>query len=120
MFVQGFPKPVSTFGKPCIAFEKGIRQNMTGAADNEYTLRQGPASLKVPFGDVGSHAIHDAHPKRMLARRQDRRRAVTSISIFMRGSDRPATIIVAAGRMSPKARRRTGQHGSKSSRLGRM
>jgi hypothetical protein len=29
-------------------------------------------------------------------------RAVTSISIFMRGSARPAEIIIAAGRTSPK------------------
>jgi hypothetical protein len=47
-------------------------------------------------------------------------RAVTSISIFMRGSDSPAEIIVAAGRTSAKYLRNTGQHGSKSSTLGRM
>src|SRR5262249_52279234 len=41
------------------------------------------------------------------------RRAVTSISIFMRGSDRPAWIIVAAGLTSPKYALSTGQHGSK-------
>src|SRR5262249_57826019 len=48
------------------------------------------------------------------------RRAVTSISIFMRGSDRPAWIIVAAGLTSPRYAFSTGQHGSKSSRLGNM
>jgi hypothetical protein len=47
-------------------------------------------------------------------------RAVTSISIFIRGSKRPAEIMVAAGRISPKYRRRTGQQGSKSSTLGRI
>src|SRR5258708_27200893 len=47
-------------------------------------------------------------------------RAVTSISIFMRGSVSPAAIIVAAGRTSPKYLRSTGQHGSKSSTLGKM
>lgn len=36
--------------------------------------------------------------------------AVTSISIFMRGSARPAEIIMAAGRTSPKTLRSTGQH----------
>ena len=49
-----------------------------------------------------------------------RRRAVTSISIRARGSSRPLSIIVAAGRASPNARRSCGQHGSKSSREGRM
>src|SRR5262249_30469772 len=48
------------------------------------------------------------------------RRAVTSISIFMRGSDRPAWIIVAAGLTLPRYSFSTGQHGSKSSRLGNM
>ena len=33
---------------------------------------------------------------------QEGLRAVTSISIFMRGSTKPAEIIVAAGRLSPK------------------
>jgi hypothetical protein len=35
--------------------------------------------------------------------------AVTSISIFMRGSTRPAEIMVAAGRVAPKWRRSAGQ-----------
>src|ERR1700751_819496 len=48
------------------------------------------------------------------------RRAVTSISIFMRGSDRPAWIIVAAGLTLPRYSLSTGQQGSKSSRLGNM
>ena len=48
------------------------------------------------------------------------RRAVTSISIRIRGSDSPQAIIVAAGRTSPNARRSTGQHGSKSSARGSM
>lgn len=43
-----------------------------------------------------------------------RRRAVTSISIRMRGSARPAEIIVAAGRTSPKYRRKVGQQRLKS------
>jgi alpha-galactosidase len=47
-----------------------------------------------------------AHGVMLLAvgnqRRQPRLRAVTSISIFMRGSARPALNIVAAGRMSPR------------------
>jgi len=47
-------------------------------------------------------------------------RAVTSISIFMRGSARPADSMVAAGRISPKQRRSTGQQGSKSAAFGRM
>lgn len=45
-------------------------------------------------------------------------RAYTSISIFIRGSASPHTIIVAAGRTCPKYRRSTGQHGSKSARSG--
>ena len=60
---------------------------------------------------------HDAD--RLPARVQGAgRRAVTSISIRMRGSDSPHTCIVAAGRAAPNARRSTGQHGSKSSRSG--
>ncbi|MEZ5286090.1 MAG: hypothetical protein R2712_15025 [Vicinamibacterales bacterium] len=46
--------------------------------------------------------------------------AVTSISIFIRGSDRPASIIVAAGRTSPKASRSAGQQRGKSAADGRM
>src|SRR5690606_1249051 len=46
-------------------------------------------------------------------------RAVTSISIFISGVIRPATIIVAAGRTSPKTSRSTGQQGSKSAASGR-
>ncbi len=46
------------------------------------------------------------------------RRASTSISIFIRGSASPQTIMVAAGRTCPKQRRSTGQHGSKSPRSG--
>ncbi len=49
-----------------------------------------------------------------------RRRAVTSISMRMRGSARPALIIVAAGRTSPKQRRSTGQHSSNSAATGTM
>lgn len=45
--------------------------------------------------------------------------AVTSISIFMRGSARPAEIIMAAGRTSPKYWRSTGQHCSNSAPFGR-
>ena len=41
-------------------------------------------------------------------------KAVTSISIFIRGSARPAAIIMAAGRTSPKYLRSTGQHFGKS------
>ena len=48
------------------------------------------------------------------------RRAVTSISMRMRGSDKPAWIMVAAGRTAAKYRLSTGQHGSKSSRRGRI
>ena len=47
-----------------------------------------------------------------------RLRAVASISIFMRGSARPHTCIVAAGSATPKARRRTGQQAGKSSASG--
>jgi hypothetical protein len=65
-----------------------------------------------------------AHGVMLLAvgnqRRQPRLRAVTSISIFMRGSARPALNIVAAGRMSPKWRRNTGQHFSNSEASGTM
>src|SRR3954467_10676175 len=46
------------------------------------------------------------------------RRAVTSISIRILGSDNPAEIIMAAGRTSPKCLRRIGQHWGKSSRRG--
>src|SRR5690606_15388661 len=49
---------------------------------------------------------------------QVRRRAVTSISMRMRGSASPAESMVAAGRTSPKYRRSTGQHGSKSAASG--
>ena len=48
----------------------------------------------------------------------DRLSAVTSISIFIRGSSNPAEIIIAAGRTSPKYRLSTGQQGSKSAALG--
>jgi len=54
----------------------------------------------------------------MRAKRGDAIRASASISIRIRGSDRPHTIMVAAGRTSPKAARSSGQHGSKSSRSG--
>ncbi|MDB5928161.1 MAG: hypothetical protein JWN13_7097 [Betaproteobacteria bacterium] len=50
----------------------------------------------------------------------ERLRAVTSISIRMRGSASPAEIIVAAGRMSPKCLRRTGQHSGNSAAFGTM
>ena len=46
-------------------------------------------------------------------------RAVTSISIFIRGSARPAEIIMAAGRTSPKYFRMTGQQRSKSALSGK-
>ncbi len=42
------------------------------------------------------------------------RRAVTSISIRIRGSIRPAMITIAAGRTSPNQRRSTGQQSRKS------
>jgi hypothetical protein len=47
-------------------------------------------------------------------------RAVTSISIFIRGSCKPATIIVAAGRASPSHARVTGQQAAQSPPSGRM
>ena len=46
-------------------------------------------------------------------------RAVTSISIFMRGSDRPAEIIIAAGLIAPNTSRNTGQQDGKSDAVGR-
>lgn len=46
------------------------------------------------------------------------RRASTSISMRIRSSASPHTIIVAAGRTCPNALRSTGQQGSKSSRAG--
>ena len=46
-----------------------------------------------------------------------RRSAVTSISIFMRGSASPTTIMVAAGRTSPNAFPMAGQQRSKSDAL---
>jgi len=49
---------------------------------------------------------------------QARLRAVTSISIFIRGSASPAEIIIAAGLDSPKYLRSTGQQAGKSSDLG--
>ena len=45
-------------------------------------------------------------------------RAVTSISIFMRGSASAQTCIVAAGSATAKARRSAGQQASKSSASG--
>ena len=47
------------------------------------------------------------HPDGLPALVQRRRRAVTSISIRMRGSDRPHSCIVAAGRDVPNASRST-------------
>jgi hypothetical protein len=49
-----------------------------------------------------------------------RKRAVTSISICMRESSKPAQIIVIAGRTAPKYLRNTGQHSEKRSPLGTM
>ena len=49
-----------------------------------------------------------------------RLRAVTSISMRIFGSARPALIMVEAGRISPKYLRSTGQHCGNSSPLGRM
>ena len=46
-------------------------------------------------------------------------RAVTSISILIRGSARPAEIIMAAGLTAPKYLRSTGQHWGKSAPFGR-
>ena len=46
--------------------------------------------------------------------------AVSSISILYLGSIKSADIIVAAGGLSPNAADKTGQHGSKSARLGRI
>jgi hypothetical protein len=46
--------------------------------------------------------------------------AVTSISIRMASFCKPARIMVDAGRARPRCRRTTGQHGSQSSRQGRM
>ena len=45
---------------------------------------------------------------------------MTSISIFMRGSARPAEIIIAAGRTSPKYLRKTGQHRENPAASGQM
>ncbi len=45
-------------------------------------------------------------------------KAVTSISIRIRGSARPAEIIMAAGRTSPKYLRSTGQHSGNSAPFG--
>lgn len=63
--------------------------------------------------DVGlvRRFARDSHwPERFLA--------VTSISIFMRGSARPAEIIIAAGRISPKYLRSVGQVCSNSAAFG--
>ena len=67
-------------------------------------LDQGPHKVCCPQGSVTVFKLFV------------RRRAVTSISIFMRGSARPATNIVAAGGAAAKQARNTGQHGAKSSR----
>ena len=53
-----------------------------------------------------------------LDRAQGFLRAVTSISIFIRGSARPADIIMAAGRNSPRYFRSVGQQSSKSAAFG--
>lgn len=74
---------------------------------------------------TGALGINDAkkNAKRRKNRQKDghhgdRLSAVTSISIFIRGSSNPAEIIIAAGRTSPKYRLSTGQQGSKSAALG--
>ena len=87
-------------------------------------------SRRIPFGWLGWPGRAPRRPDgrpvtaRLSARQVSGRhlipviRASTSISIFIRGSARPQTSIVAAGRTSPKQRRRSGQQGSKSSRSG--
>ena len=65
----------------------------------------------------------DVRPHRRVGRRHqpaERLRAVTSISMRMRGSTRPAEIIVAAGRTSPRYLRITGQHDGYSDTTGKM
>ena len=65
-------------------------------------------TLREHFGRSRPHHAH------RLPASVQRRRAVTSISNRIRGSVRPHSCIVAAGRTSPKWRRRAGQHASKS------
>ncbi len=61
--------------------------------------------------DEARRRVYRDHPQGL--------RAVTSISIFMRGSDSPVTSMVAAGAASPKYSRSAGQQSSKSAVSGR-
>ena len=71
-------------------------------------------ALERPFdGGIRRHSVE--RKARYLACLK----AVTSISICIRGSARPAEIIIAAGRTSPKYFRSTGQHFGKSLPLGK-
>src|SRR5215210_9507465 len=77
--------------------------------------------LTSPKGRLCSSAPHElANMSEVQAQAPERFRAVTSISIRMRGSESPAEIIVAAGRTSPKCLRRMGQHSGNSLASGRM
>jgi hypothetical protein len=80
------------------------------AADAVTNVTAGAAAFLRSGRIVG--ARHAAHAVRM--------RAVTSISICMRGSSRPAEIMVIAGRLAPKYLRSTGQQSENRSPLGTM
>ena len=76
-------------------------------------MRGEPRTGKVA-GDIAQHALLVGEVHRALPRR-----AVTSTSIFMRGSTRPQISAVAAGRIVPKASPSTGTMRGQSSMSGR-
>ena len=77
-------------------------------------VNRGANDTQVRFkGQQQTGAALSTHNLRRGATQQPQRAcfsAVTSISIFMRGSARPAEIIMAAGLTAPKYFFRTGQH----------
>ena len=98
---------------------KGLRDDAASKSWNSSHPSRGPdgGCSQNDLRSTGGNGLS------LLLRRQLNqagRRAVTSISINMRGSARPAASIVAAGRAVPNARRNAGQHFGKSAAFGRM
>src|SRR6187455_3363798 len=77
-------------------------------------LRAGAQALAPPQSGQSRRGLGSA----AIRRQSLRLRAVTSISIFMPGSARPAEIIIAAGRTGPKYLRITGQQAANSEASG--
>jgi hypothetical protein len=90
--------------------DRGLQSMPLGLPSHRQSLGPEPAEPAGPTAAVDQKLLQGAAPWR---------RAVTSISMRMRGSSSPAIIIVAAGEAAPKARRKAGQQGSKSARSGR-